>query len=431
MKIRLDNVVKTFDTFRAVHGVSLDIESGELVALLGPSGSGKTTILRMVAGLEYADGGHIHFGDQDATDIPVRDRGVGFVFQHYALFPHMTVAENIAFGMKVSKVKRTKQEIAARVADLLRLVKLEGLGNRFPTQISGGQRQRVALARALAVDPKVLLLDEPFGALDANVRRDLRRWLREIHEELGITTLFVTHDQEEALDLADRVVILNEGKIVQEGTPEAVCRNPNSAFVMNFLGDANRLSAAVAKGKAEIAGTELEASGFADGPASVYLRPRDLDWSATEPGIAATVTRVIDRPDGRRILARTATNELVELDVAPETVAHPGDRGFVRIHRARVFAELGVQINSQPSGSRALTLRPQELERAMLDKARKIPRAPPRRKLRSSARSRREWTPRTRSSRRRSRSPRSSAPANIPSRRFPSSIIRSPATSTR
>jgi len=338
MKIRLDNVVKTFETFRAVRGVSLDIESGELVALLGPSGSGKTTILRMVAGLEYADGGHIFFGEQDATDIPVRDRGVGFVFQHYALFPHMTVAENVAFGMKVSKVKRTKDEVAARVAELLRLVKLDGLGNRFPNQISGGQRQRVALARALAVDPKVLLLDEPFGALDANVRRDLRRWLREIHEELGITTLFVTHDQEEALDLADRVVILDQGEIVQAGTPEDVCRNPNSAFVMNFLGDANRLGATVANGKAQLGGVELEAQGFGDGPANVYLRPRDLDWSASGPGIAATVTRVIDRPDGRRILARTAAGEQIELDVAPETVAGAGDQGFVRIHRARVFA---------------------------------------------------------------------------------------------
>jgi sulfate transport system ATP-binding protein len=197
----------------------------------------------------------------------------------------------------------------------------------------------VALARALAVDPKVLLLDEPFGALDANVRRDLRRWLREIHEELGITTLFVTHDQEEALDLADRVVILDQGRIVQEGTPEAVCRNPNSAFVMNFLGDANRLGATVANGKAEIGGASLEAAGFGDGAASVYLRPRDLDWSATEPGIAATVTRVIDKPDGRRILARTAGGEQVELDVPPETVARAGDQGFVRIHRARVFAE--------------------------------------------------------------------------------------------
>ena len=185
----------------------------------------------------------------------------------------------------------------------------------------------------------MLLLDEPFGALDANVRRDLRRWLREIHEELGITTLFVTHDQEEALDLADRVVILNEGKIVQQGTPEEVCRNPNSAFVMNFLGDANRIGAAVVNGKAALGGAELEAANFSDGPASVYLRPRDLDWSATEPGIAATVTRVIDRPDGRRILARTAGGEQIELDVAPETVARPGEQGFVRIHRARVFAE--------------------------------------------------------------------------------------------
>jgi sulfate transport system ATP-binding protein len=339
MKIRLDNVVKTFDTFRAVHGVSLEIESGELVALLGPSGSGKTTILRMVAGLEYADGGSIYFGDQDATDIPVRDRGVGFVFQHYALFPHMTVGENVAFGMKVSKVKRSAAEIDARVAELLRLVRLEGLGNRFPNQISGGQRQRVALARALAVDPKVLLLDEPFGALDANVRRDLRRWLREIHDELGITTLFVTHDQEEALDLADRVVILDQGKIVQQGTPEAVCRNPNSAFVMNFLGDANRLNASVMSGKARLGDAELEASGLRDGRAAVYLRPRDLDWSEQPPGIAATVTRVIDKPDGRRILARTDEGDQLELDVAPEVSARSGERGFVQIRRARLFEE--------------------------------------------------------------------------------------------
>ncbi|HEV2901604.1 MAG TPA: sulfate/molybdate ABC transporter ATP-binding protein [Pseudaminobacter sp.] len=338
MKIRLDNVAKTFETFRAVHGVSLDIESGELVALLGPSGSGKTTILRMVAGLEYADAGQIYFGDQDATDIPVRDRGVGFVFQHYALFPHMTVAENVAFGMKVSKVKRAKAEIEARVADLLRLVKLDGLGNRFPTQISGGQRQRVALARALAVDPKVLLLDEPFGALDANVRRDLRRWLREIHDELGITTLFVTHDQEEALDLADRVVILNGGKIVQQGTPEAVCRSPNSAFVMTFLGDTNRLPAVVNGGKARIGETELDAPGYPDGPAEVYLRPGDLGWSRSGGGIPAIVMRVIDRPDGRRILAATTAGETVEVDVPPETLIAPRDNGFITIERARVFS---------------------------------------------------------------------------------------------
>jgi sulfate transport system ATP-binding protein len=337
MKIRLDHVVKTFDTFRAVRDVSLEIESGELVALLGPSGSGKTTILRMVAGLEYADGGQIYFGTQNATDIPVRDRGVGFVFQHYALFPHMTVAENIAFGMKVSKVKRDRAAIAARVADLLKLVRLEGLGDRFPAQISGGQRQRVALARALSVDPKVLLLDEPFGALDANVRHDLRRWLREIHSELGITTIFVTHDQEEALDLADRVVILKDGEIVQQGTPEDVCRNPQSAFVMKFLGDANVLAAQVRDGKAHAGSATIEAPGLADGNAEIYARPADLDWSVEEPGIAASISRVLDRPDGRRVLAVAHTGESLEFDVEPERVVKAGDHGFVRIRRAKVF----------------------------------------------------------------------------------------------
>jgi sulfate transport system ATP-binding protein len=338
MKIRLENVVKTFDTFRAVKGVSLDIVSGELVALLGPSGSGKTTILRMVAGLEYADGGAIYFGDQDATDIPVRDRGVGFVFQHYALFPHMTVAQNIAFGMKVSKVKRDKAAIDARVTDLLRLVRLDGLGDRFPAQISGGQRQRVALARALSVDPKVLLLDEPFGALDANVRHDLRRWLREIHSELGITTIFVTHDQEEALDLADRVVILKDGQIVQQGTPQQVCRDPQSAFVMKFLGDANVLAAEVRDGRAHAGSLSVDASGIADGKAELYARPADLDWSAQAPGIAATISRVLDRPDSRRVLAVTETGEQLEFDVEPERQVSAGEGGFVTLRRGKVFA---------------------------------------------------------------------------------------------
>ncbi|MBP0438846.1 sulfate/molybdate ABC transporter ATP-binding protein [Tianweitania sediminis] len=338
MKIRLDNVVKTFDTFRAVRGVSLEVASGELVALLGPSGSGKTTILRMIAGLEYADGGAIYFDAEDATAISVRDRGVGFVFQHYALFPHMTVAENIAFGMKVSKVKRSKTAIATRVSELLQLVQLEGLADRFPTQISGGQRQRVALARALAVDPKVLLLDEPFGALDAAVRRDLRLWLREIQEQLGITTLFVTHDQEEALDLADRVVILNDGVIVQEGSPQDVTRRPNSAFVTRFLGDTNRLFGRVAGGRAEIDGQAIAAPGLADGAAEIYVRPGDLDWSRSGEGMAATVTRVIDRPDSRRVLARLANGDAVELDVSPETDVARGDAGFLHIRRASVFA---------------------------------------------------------------------------------------------
>ncbi|WP_242218756.1 sulfate/molybdate ABC transporter ATP-binding protein [Shinella zoogloeoides] len=338
MKIRLTNVVKEFETFRAVHGVSLDIESGELVALLGPSGSGKTTILRMVAGLEYADAGAIYFGEENATDIPVRERGVGFVFQHYALFPHMTVGENIAFGMKVSRIKRTPQAIAERVEELLDLVQLGGLKDRFPGQISGGQRQRVALARALAVDPRVLLLDEPFGALDANVRRDLRRWLRKIHDELGITTLFVTHDQEEALDLADRVVILNKGRIVQEGTPEAVCRNPADAFVMNFLGDANRLDADIRGGRAYVDDVAFEADGVADGGGQILFRPADVTWREDGQGIAAKIVRVIDRPDSRRVLALTGSGQPVEFDTAPEFPHTKGEAGFIDIRRPRVYA---------------------------------------------------------------------------------------------
>ncbi|NTE36292.1 sulfate/molybdate ABC transporter ATP-binding protein [Agrobacterium tumefaciens] len=338
MKIRLENVVKTFDTFRAVRDVSLDIESGELLALLGPSGSGKTTILRMVAGLEYSDGGRIFFGDEDATNIPVRDRGVGFVFQHYALFPHMTLHQNIAFGMKVSKVKRDKAAIDARVEELLRLVKLDGLGDRFPAQISGGQRQRVALARALSVDPKVLLLDEPFGALDANVRRDLRRWLREIHDSLGITTIFVTHDQEEALDLADRVVILNQGEIVQQGTPKEVCRQPNSAFVMRFLGDANRVSGVAHGGKVYVGDNELPFSyAQGDGAVDIYARPGDLEWEDLHEGIPASVARVLDRAGERRVIASTDGGDLLEFDVPPENDVAAGDRGSVIIRRAKIF----------------------------------------------------------------------------------------------
>lgn len=338
MNIRLDTVVKTFDTFRAVHGVSLEIKSGELVALLGPSGSGKTTILRMVAGLEHPDGGAIYFGAENATDIAVRHRGVGFVFQHYALFPHMTIADNIAFGLKVSKTRRSAADIRARVAELLRLVQLEGLDARFPAQISGGQRQRVALARALAVDPKVLLLDEPFGALDANVRRDLRRWLRQIHDELGITTLFVTHDQAEALDLADRVVILDKGKIVQSGTPEEVCRAPANAFVMKFLGDANRLPAQVSAGEARVHGAIFPAPDLPDGPAELFFRPADVVWREDGPGVPATVARVIDRPDSRRILAETADGTTVEFDAPPEFPYKAGTAGRLEISRPRLYA---------------------------------------------------------------------------------------------
>ncbi len=337
MKITLENVAKTFDTFRAVRGVSLEIASGELVALLGPSGSGKTTILRMVAGLEYVDEGRILFNEMDATEIPVRERGVGFVFQHYALFPHMTVAENIGFGMKVSKHRRKRAEVENRVDQLLSLVRLEGLGLRFPTQISGGQRQRVALARALAVDPGVLLLDEPFGALDATVRRDLRRWLREIHSELGITTLFVTHDQEEALDLADRVVILDQGQIVQQGTPREVCRHPNSAFVTRFLGDANRFRGTAEDGRISVGGMEIAVAPVSDGPVDVFVRPSDIQWADYGPGIPATIVRVVDRPEGRRILARDEDGQTIEIDVAPDVELVAQQPGWLRLLRANIY----------------------------------------------------------------------------------------------
>ena len=338
MKIKLQGVSKTFETFRAVHDVSLEIESGKLVALLGPSGSGKTTILRMVAGLEFPDEGRIFFGEEDATDIAIRDRGVGFVFQAYALFPHMNLAKNIAFGMESARQRRPKAEIADRVEELLGLVRLGGLGGRFPNQISGGQRQRVALARALAVDPRVLLLDEPFGALDAAVRRDLRRWLRELHDDLPITTLFVTHDQEEALDLADEVVILNEGRIVQRGTPEEVTRHPASSFVVNFLGDTNRFAADVAGGEARVGGLIWPAPGVRDGAADLYARPRDLSWEAAGQGIPARILRVLDRPDSRRIVATTDAGETVELDGPPTLRVSAGESGIIAVSRGDVFS---------------------------------------------------------------------------------------------
>ncbi len=338
MKITLQNVSKTFETFRAVHDVSTEIGSGSLVALLGPSGSGKTTILRMVAGLEFPDEGRIFFGEEDATAIPVRDRGVGFVFQHYALFPHMTLARNIAFGMESARKPRPKAEIAARVEELLSLVKLDGLGGRFPNQISGGQRQRVALARALAVNPSVLLLDEPFGALDAGVRRGLRRWLRELHEEMPITTLFVTHDQEEALDLADEVVILDQGRIVQRGTPEEVTRRPASRFVVEFLGDTNRFPATVRSGEAHVGPFRWPAPGVADGPADLFARPRDLAWAGEGQGIPARIVRVLDRPDSRRVVAATEAGETVEFDGATDLTVAPGQKGSIAVSRAEVFA---------------------------------------------------------------------------------------------
>jgi sulfate/thiosulfate transport system ATP-binding protein len=241
MSIEIRNVSKQFGNFHALRDVSLDIDSGELVALLGPSGCGKTTLLRIIAGLETADQGSIAFAGEDATDVHVRDRKVGFVFQHYALFRHMTVFENVAFGLRVKPKDQRPSDAAIKkkVHDLLNLVQLDWLADRFPAQLSGGQRQRIALARALAVEPKVLLLDEPFGALDAKVRKELRRWLRRLHDELHVTSVFVTHDQEEALEVSDRVVLMNSGRVEQIGSPQEVWDRPASPFVYGFLGDVN------------------------------------------------------------------------------------------------------------------------------------------------------------------------------------------------
>jgi sulfate transport system ATP-binding protein len=241
MSIKAQNITKQFGQFSALHNVNLEIPSGELVALLGPSGSGKTTLLRIIAGLEFADSGNVLFDDEDITDRTARDRRVGFVFQHYALFRHMTVFENIAFGLKVRprKFRPSKEQINFKVHELLKLIQLKNLANRYPSQLSGGQRQRVALARALAVEPSVLLLDEPFGSLDAKVRVELRRWLRQLHDEVHITSVFVTHDQDEALEVSDRVAVMNEGRIEQVGSPDEVYHQPATSFVYNFLGNVN------------------------------------------------------------------------------------------------------------------------------------------------------------------------------------------------
>ena len=277
MSIQVRHLRKAFGDFVALDDVSLDVPGGELVALLGPSGSGKTTLLRIIAGLEPADRGTIHFHGEDATTQPVRERQVGFVFQHYALFRHMSVFENVAFGLRVRPraVRPSEDEIRDTVMGLLKLVQLDVLARRRPSELSGGQRQRVALARALAVKPKVLLLDEPFGALDAKVRKELRRWLRRLHEEVHVTSVFVTHDQEEALEVSDRVVIMNEGKVEQSGTPEEVYEAPATPFVYGFLGDVNLFHGRIHQGRVNIGPGELDAPGLGGchQPGGPGLRP--------------------------------------------------------------------------------------------------------------------------------------------------------------
>ena len=328
MSIAVRQVSKDFGNFHALRDVSLDIASGELVALLGPSGCGKTTLLRIIAGLETADQGSILFSGEDTTDIHVRERNVGFVFQHYALFRHMSVFDNVAFGLRMKPRAHRPSEtvIRQKVHDLLGLVQLDWLSDRYPAQLSGGQRQRIALARALAVEPKVLLLDEPFGALDAKVRKELRRWLRRLHDDLHVTSIFVTHDQEEALEVADRVVLMHAGQVEQVGSPQQVWDHPASPFVYGFLGDVNLFHGRAHEGEMRIGedlhGVRLatpEHSTVQDAKAFAYVRPHDLDvqrYQADAPaadplprGILASLVRAI-------VVGPIARLELLPLDTS-------------------------------------------------------------------------------------------------------------------
>ena len=279
MQISIRGVTKSFESTQALESVSLDIPDGELVALLGPSGCGKTTLLRIIAGLESPDQGEVILGNSDTRDLAVRERRIGFVFQHYALFRHMTVRENIGFSLLVQK--KPKEEIRSRVDELLTLIQLKGMAERYPSQLSGGQKQRVALARALAARPEVLLLDEPFGALDAQVRQDLRRWLRKLHDEMHITSVFVTHDQDEAFEVADRVAILNKGRVEQVGSPEEIFHNPANAFVMQFLGNVNIFHSRLDSGTS----IQLDPAGInVLGGREVFVRPHDLSLRPQSEG---------------------------------------------------------------------------------------------------------------------------------------------------
>ncbi len=338
MDITVSGLIKGFGSFTALHGVDLDIHNGELMAILGPSGSGKTTLLRLLAGLEQPDAGTIRFGAKDVGGNLPGDRDVGFVFQHYALFRHMSVFENVAFGLRVRprKTRPPEAEIRKRVNDLLNLVQVDWLTNRYPSQLSGGQRQRVALARALAIEPQVLLLDEPFGALDAKVRRELRRWLRDLHRRLGMTTVFVTHDQEEALDLADRVVVMGQGRVEQIGAPQELYDAPANAFVYRFLGETNELQASLHAGRVRVQNApiaeaaRIDLSGAikeADG--TLFVRPHLLALTPDPTGVA-TVTHVSLVGAMLRVEVEThdGQNLHVEIPRGPsiDLVPRPGER---------------------------------------------------------------------------------------------------------
>ena len=361
MSIEVRNLNKRFGQTVVCDNLNLDIPAGELVALLGPSGSGKTTLLRIIAGLEVPDSGSVLFHGADATNTDVRERQVGFVFQHYALFAHMSIFENVAFGLRVrpKSTRPSDKEIRAKVTELLKLVQLDWIADRYPHQLSGGQRQRIALARALAVEPKVLLLDEPFGALDAKVRKELRRWLRRLHDDLHVTSVFVTHDQEEALEVADRVVLMNSGRVEQIGSPQEVWDHPASPFVYGFLGDVNLFHGRAHEGEVQIGadhhGVRLaspEHNDAQDAKAFAYVRPHDLDVQRYTPGasgIVVTLTRaIVIGPIARLELNRVdATHdkdaELVEAQIPAQQFRdldlREGETLVLTPRAARVFVE--------------------------------------------------------------------------------------------
>ncbi len=343
MDVTITNIRKEFGQFPALHDVSLSVGSGELIALLGPSGSGKTTLLRLIAGLDQPTAGRIFFGDEDASEKSVQERHIGFVFQHYALFRHMTVAENIAFGLKVrpGATRPRAAEIRRRVSDLLDMVHLTGLEKRYPAQLSGGQRQRVALARAMAIEPTVLLLDEPFGALDAKVRKELRRWLKEFHDRTGHTTFFVTHDQEEALELADRVVVMSQGTIEQVGTADDVYDRPNSPFVFSFIGDSSSLPVSVKDGAVLFEGKRIGISDDGpDGEGSIFFRPQDVAVVADGDALRGRVT-ASRRLAGTRIaevdISTNGTGHHIEIEVPLEAQVVVGGEIRFRLQHWKLF----------------------------------------------------------------------------------------------
>lgn len=352
MDIRVEHVIKAFGEYPALADVSVTIPGGQLVALLGPSGSGKTTLLRIIAGIDTPDHGSIRFGDADVTETTIQARRVGFVFQDYALFDHMTVADNIAFGLSVRK--KPKADIEARVRDLLARVQLDDLGHRYPKQLSGGQRQRVALARALAPNPQLLLLDEPFGALDARVRAELRGWLRRLHDDLHLTSVFVTHDQEEALEVADQIVVMNEGRVEQVGAPADVFDRPASAFVMDFLGGVNVLRGRVDGERAVFGDVVLPWTGGGDGPARAFVRGHDLVLRTTPteelrgfPNVEGVIPVTVERVRRVGVAARVFVTSKDHGELTAELPHHElsalgverGTRLHAQIRSARIFLD--------------------------------------------------------------------------------------------